>query len=266
METKFNLREIIEGEKPWEVLLALQKTDKTLSTLFPELSRLDIQHKKFKNNFRHVLLVLKNCVETSSDVRLRYVAIFHDLGKYETRKQIGDKWTFHGHEDASAKMLRDLYNRYDLPLEHYDFVYRIVKHHGYSRSVFPKDTRNHAIRRFYKELVDGYSVSEAENHALLDAYIQFTKCDVTTHYYDKMWRLYREAEDFKTRIYALFETDKEEKWRPPIDGTTIMDMLGFKGKQVGLVLKDITDMIKSGQLAEDKKECIKYIKQKYGNN
>jgi tRNA nucleotidyltransferase/poly(A) polymerase len=262
---EIRLNDILTDDHPWGIFFEMQK-DGSLIKFFPELSLLDTKEKGHKNNFLHVLLVLKNCMAISDDIRLCYVALFHDLGKYETRKLINGEWTFHGHEIASSKMVKKLFNRYDLPLQHRDFVYRIVLYHGESRNVFSSKATDSAVRRFYKQLTDGYSVNEKDNFDLLDSYIDFIKCDTSSEKKHKIDTIHSTCDIFKKRVYALIEADKKAAWRPCVNGDDVMSLYGLKqGKLVGLITQHITNLIKSGELSDNREICLQYLRNEETN-
>ena len=85
-----------------------------LDIVFPELAglvgveqRQDYHH---KDAFYHTLEVLDNVAKKSDNVWLRFSALVHDIAKPKTKKFIeGTGWTFHGHEELGAKMMKKIF-------------------------------------------------------------------------------------------------------------------------------------------------------------
>ncbi len=84
-----------------------------LEVIFPEIANLagvdqrkDYHH---KDVFLHTLQVVDNISIASDNVWLRFTALVHDIAKPATKKFVeGIGWTFHGHEELGARMMRSL--------------------------------------------------------------------------------------------------------------------------------------------------------------
>ena len=103
------LNKIIRSNKPSVGFLQLDKA-RLLEQFFPELCALKGVEKKnnisHKDNFLHTLQVLDNISEHTDNLWLRWAAIMHDLGKASAKRfQVGQGWTFHGHEVISARLV-----------------------------------------------------------------------------------------------------------------------------------------------------------------
>ena len=81
-----------------------------LDLVLPELVKLNTQTTGHKNNYIHTLGVLKNvCEYNNNDLKMKIVALLHDIGKIEVRSKNEDgNWTFHNHEAVGAEMIKPI--------------------------------------------------------------------------------------------------------------------------------------------------------------
>ena len=71
--------------------------------------RKDYHH---KDVFLHTLKVVDNICTQTDDVWLRFVALVHDIAKPRTKAyQEGVGWTFHGHEELGARMMKKIFQQ-----------------------------------------------------------------------------------------------------------------------------------------------------------
>ncbi|HLF20495.1 MAG TPA: CCA tRNA nucleotidyltransferase, partial [Bacteroidota bacterium] len=113
---------IMESTKP-SIGLQLMYDTGVMTIVFPEAfalagveQRKDYHH---KDVFLHTLKVVDNIAERSENVWLRIAALLHDIAKPKTkefREDVG--WTFHGHEEAGARMVKPIFRRMKFRLEH----------------------------------------------------------------------------------------------------------------------------------------------------
>jgi tRNA nucleotidyltransferase (CCA-adding enzyme) len=76
----------------------------------------------------HTLMVLDQAVLLTADVRVRFAALVHDLGKAMTPQQ---EWPGHkGHEERSVTLIEALCDRLKLPSEYRELSIIVARYHG----------------------------------------------------------------------------------------------------------------------------------------
>jgi tRNA nucleotidyltransferase (CCA-adding enzyme) len=104
-----------------------------LSRLFPELDQLfgvpqPRQHHPEIDTGVHVLQVVDRAAQLSSDTRVRFAALLHDLGKGATPQE---EWPRHvGHEERGVALIEGLCQRLRVPNDYRDLAVITAKFHG----------------------------------------------------------------------------------------------------------------------------------------
>lgn len=240
--------------KPYDTLMDLFNEGK-LHNILPELTNLYSDENGYKNNFIHTLKVLKNVCDITDKFEIKLVALLHDIGKPITKRRKGDNdWTFYNHEFVGAKMsmkVLDRLNIIDKGTKNY--VYVMIENHG--RLKIHRDVTDSAIRRLDKDI----------GKDIIFDLIDFCKCDITTKFDNKKNRIISNLDTIKNRIIEVRKLDEESKWRSPITGHVIMDLLNIKPGRIIGDIKSITDpKIKSGEWTEE--DAIQFIIKNYKPN
>jgi poly(A) polymerase len=252
---KNKIIDILNNYKPYDILFQLFETGE-LKEILPELYELHTTTEEgHKNNFFHTLGVLKNVCDIGGDVNMKIVAILHDIGKPNTKNRAldGKGWTFHGHELESAKISMNVLNRWDISDDKTrEYIYKMIKYHG--RVKMHRDVTESAIRR----------LDNSVGKNIIFDLIEFCKCDITTKYDHKRKRIVDSLNTIKQRIIEVRNKDEDSKWRSPITGYVIMELLGtVEGPIIGQIKKIVDPKIKSGEWTE--KDAIDYININYKN-
>ena len=106
------------GEPNPEVFIEVLRSCGALAELWPELDKLwgipnPAEHHPEICSGEHTILTLKQAVKLSTDTKIRFAALCHDLGKGLTPEH---QWPKHyGHEKAGVKVIEQVAKRLKVP-------------------------------------------------------------------------------------------------------------------------------------------------------
>jgi len=194
----------------------------------PELSRLAMEQDpvhRHKDVLAHTIAVTE---KTSPRLRLRLAALFHDIGKPDTRAFGEEGVTFHHHEVVGARMARDRMRALRYSNELVSDVRQLVFLHLRPHTLKMGWTDS-AVRRYVR---DAGPVLEDLN--------ELVRCDVTTGNAQRAASIQQRIDELEERIAELREREAIESLRAPINGNDVIAFLGIKpGPMVG----DVMDML-----------------------
>jgi|WetSurSiteA1Bulk_404760.scaffolds.fasta_scaffold07630_3 poly(A) polymerase len=254
---------ILSSPKPSVGLKLLQST-KVMEVIFPEISqmigveqRADYHH---KDVFYHTCDVIDNISKKTDDVWLRFAALVHDIAKPKTKKFIeGIGWTFHGHEEFGARMMKSIFRRMKLPMHKLDYMEKLVRLHLRPIALVNEDVTDSAIRRLV--------VAADED---LDDLITLCRADITSKNPEKVERYLQNYEIVMTKVLEVKEKDKLRAFQSPVSGEIIMNVCNIKpSKKVGEIKTAIEEAILDGVIGNNYEEAYEYllkIKDKYLDN
>jgi poly(A) polymerase len=180
---------------------------------FPELPKLQLEQDpihQHKDVLKHTWAVVD---KTSPELRLRLAALFHDIGKPNTRAIGEDGVTFRFHEVVGAKMTRKRMTALKYSQEMIDDVSMLVELHLRFHT-YKMGWSDRAVRRY---------VRDAGN--LLDELNELTRCDCTTRNARKAATLALRMDELEVRIAELREQEDLSRLRPALDGVAVMELL-----------------------------------------
>ena len=248
------LNKIILSGKPSVGLDLLFKTG-ILQIIFPQMCLLYgveyINGKGHKDNFYHTLQVLDNVAKASDDLWLRWAAILHDIAKPATKKfEPEHGWTFHGHEDKGARMVRHIFRQLKLPLnEKMKFVEKLVQLHLRPIVLAQEHVTDSAIRRLLFDAGDN-----------IEALMILCHADVTTKNEYKIRKYKDNFRVVQEKLKEVEEKDRIRNWQPPVTGEHIMQIFGLKpGKEVGQIKNAIREAILEGDIRNDYDEAYAFM-------
>jgi len=105
-----------------------------LARLFPEIEALfgvpqPPEHHPEIDTGVHTLMVLTQAARLSSDTRVRFAALLHDLGKGRTPQTHWPK--HHGHEEQGVVLVQALCRRFRVPNEYLDLAVLVTRYHAH---------------------------------------------------------------------------------------------------------------------------------------
>ena len=193
--------------------------------------------------FNHIINVVS---KVPADLELRYSALLHDIAK-PVVQTFDEKGIAHykTHEIVGADMARDILARMKLPVKLIDTVVEIIKKH----MVLYKDITDKKFNKLLSEMG-----------------------------YDNLWRLIEHSiadNSSKNDEVVSTENDLHERLKRAVEkqmqvtgndlavnGKDLIE-LGFTGKEIGEIKKELLDKYLSEEIQNNKEEMLEYVKEKY---
>jgi poly(A) polymerase/tRNA nucleotidyltransferase (CCA-adding enzyme) len=183
-----------------------------------------------RQNAHHRFTIYKHIMETVDGVELdpvlRLTALFHDIAKPRVREKINGKFRFLGHEEASAKLAREIMDRLKFSNKMIGRVAHLIAHHMIE---YDTEWGDGAVRRLIRRV-------GPENMAHL---LTFRRADLLAH----------GVKDQKPDLLSELERRVEASMKRPqpmsahdlaIDGRRVMEILALtQGPEVGEVLNEL---------------------------
>jgi tRNA nucleotidyltransferase/poly(A) polymerase len=259
---------IVSQERITDEFLKILKTDKpsiglrlmyetgVMDTVFLEIAQMagvdqrrDHHH---KDVFLHTCIVVDNMALTTDNVWLRFTALVHDIAKPRTKAfKEGIGWTFHGHEEIGARMLKGIFRKLKLPMEPLPYVEKLVRLHLRPMVLVDEIVNDSAVRRL---------VFEAGND--IDDLMKLCRADITSKNPKLVERYLRNYDVVMKKIVEVEEKDRLRNWQPPVKGDEIMELCGLQpGRKVGELKKAIEEAVLDGKIPNDHDAALQYLLQ-----
>jgi poly(A) polymerase len=246
---------ILSSPKP-SVGIKLLYDSEVLQIIFPEIAvmagvdqRKDYHH---KDVFLHTCMVVDNISKETNNVWLRFAALVHDIAKPPTKKFIeGTGWTFHGHEELGARMMKKIFLRMKLPMHQLGYIEKLIRLHLRPIALAKEEVTDSAIRRFIVEAGED-----------LEDLITLCRADITSKNPVKVEQYLGNYERVMQKVRDVKERDKLREFQSPVRGEEIMKVCNLKpSKQVGEIKKAIEEAILDGKIGNNYEEAYNYLMQ-----
>ena len=247
------LLKIIQADKPSAGFILLKETG-LLEIIFPEFNALAGVDQRYEHHhkdvFFHTLQVVDNISEYTDDIYLRIAALLHDIAKPKTKAYHPQQgWTFHGHEELGARMVRHLFKRFKLRFDKIPYVEKLVRLHLRPMALVDEEVTDSAIRRLLFEAGED-----------IDDLMQLCRADITSKNPRKVQRYLNNYNMLVKRMEEIEEKDSLRNWQPPIRGDEIMERFNIPpSKLVGLLKKSVEDAILDGKIPNEHDAALDYL-------
>lgn len=238
-------------------LIILYETG-VLKELMPEVTAMagieQVDGMGHKDTFFHTCQVIDSVAMQSDNLWLRVAALLHDIAKPLTKRfSKHSGWTFHGHDAAGIKIVSRIFRYMRWPLEHLDYVQKMVRLHHRPIPLSKDEISDSAVRRLMFEAGE-------DLHDLMT----LCRADVTSKNPRKVSRIMSNFNHVEEKIAEVGEKDELARWRPPVSGTDIMDALGLpEGKIVGIIKKRMENAVIDGLIPYNHDAALDYVKKIY---
>lgn len=225
-----------------------------LEIIFPEIANLsgvdqrnDFHH---KDVFLHTCQVVDNISKATENVWLRFAALVHDIAKPQTKRFVEDiGWTFHGHEELGARMMKNIFTKYKLPFTKMDYIEKLIRLHLRPIALAKEEVTDSAIRRLI--------VYAGED---LEDLITLCRADITSKNPGKVSKYLGNYERVMKKVLEVEEKDKLRAFQSPVRGEVIMEICNLKpSKKVGEIKAAIEDAILDGKIGNNYEEAFQYL-------
>ncbi|VAX15969.1 CCA tRNA nucleotidyltransferase [hydrothermal vent metagenome] len=244
---------ILGSPKP-SVGLRLLYDSGAMKYVFPEVANLGgvEQRKDFhhKDVFLHTCQVVDNIAAVSDNIWLRFAGLVHDIAKPMTKRfdeNVG--WTFHGHEELGARMMKHIFRTMKLPFSKLDYVRKLVRLHLRPIALVSDNVTDSAIRRFIVAIGE-----------YLEDMIVLCRADITSKNPEKVTRYLANYDKVMEKVRDVKEKDKLREFQSPVRGEEIMKICNIPpSKTVGEIKSAIEEAILDGEIGNNYEEALAYL-------
>lgn len=212
---------------------------------------------RHKDNFFHTLKVVDNLVESLPDrgcpdtLWLRWAALLHDIGKTSTKRFTdGIGWSFHGHEERGARMVKGIFRKLRLPVdERMKYVQQMIRLHHRPVALVDDHVTDSAVRRL---------LFDAGEH--IEDLMLLVRADITSKNPRRVRRYLNAFDTVDEKFKEVEEKDHLRNFQPPVDGAEIMQVLGIPpSPAIGVIKNAIREAILDGKIPNEHEAAYAYM-------
>ena len=236
--------------------LKLMFETEVLEIIFPEVAALSgVEQRKehhHKDVFFHTLKVVDNIARSSGNLWLRMSALLHDIAKPRTKAfKEGIGWTFHGHEELGARMVKPIFKRMKIPFEQVPYVEKLVRLHLRPMALVDEGVTDSAVRRLMFEA-----------GGQIDDLMLLCRADITSKNATLVEQVKKNYDQVMKRMEVVEAKDHMRNWQQPLRGEEIMKVCGIEPSPlVGEIKQKITDAILDGEIPNEHDAALAFLLQ-----
>ncbi len=232
---------------------------------FKMLKGLDGGKKHNENVDKHSIMSMEYMMKESSKPLNAFIALLHDIGKFETYNN--SERMFKGHEDVGAENIKEIMTRMKFSNDEIEYAYIMVKNHmrwHFYDDGFTAPT-DRAIRRAIRDLPDKFSKEEMVSDLIL---LTWTDCQANLLNEKESFEDYTSRKGILSRALEMIREKPEVTVNGlELNGKDLIEM-GFKPSPIfNTILTDVLNKVigedESMKLENDKETLKKYVTEKY---
>lgn len=212
--------------------------------------KLQIGRFSHKDIFYHTLQVLDNVASHSDSLLLRWAALLHDVAKPQTKRFDNDHgFSFHGHEELGARMVRDIFTTFKLSKDSSKYVAQLVRLHLRPIAIAQDDVSDSGVRRLVADAGEGFK-----------DLMTLCRADITSHNPVKIAKYLDNFDKVEAKVKDILAKDYIRTLQPVLTGEMIMKELNLPpGPTVGMIKKQLKEAILNGSVNNTLQELHDYM-------
>ncbi len=194
------LKKIVNEKSDFVNFIELLNLYDILKYIFPALDKLNdvcagpVKHHGDKTAFEHTMDVVERVQERGGDFPLLMSALFHDLGKGNTPKELEEQGHHYGHEFESYGLVKQIVEEYVFDSYTRELMLFCAKNHMKAHVIHKMKVRK--LMEFYKSIPK----------KLYDDF--FELCDCDHEFSEEQFEVKKKLDNMKNMVYDVDKIDK----------------------------------------------------------